>query len=83
MYEKTLQLRFAFTCHCDVFLLCRNYLIYLFDIVTFSDSVRITFYFGTFELRLEITLHLRFVFVCHCDIFFITSQLCYLFVRCS
>ena len=51
--------------------------------VTFFDNVKITLYFGTFELSMEITLQLRFVFARHCDVFFITSQLCYLFVRCS
>ena len=51
--------------------------------VTFFDIVRVTLYFGTFELRMEITLQLRFVFARHCDVFFITSQLHYLFVRCS
>ena len=44
-----------------------NYVIYLFDVVTFFDNVRITLYFGTFELRLEITLQLRFFFARHCD----------------
>ena len=40
----------------------------MFDVVTFFDNVRITLYFGTFELRLEITLQLRCVFAHHCDI---------------
>ena len=65
------------------FLLRRNYVIYLFDVVTFFNDVRIAFYFGTFELRMKITLELRFVFVRHCDVFFITSQLRDLFVRFS
>ena len=65
------------------FLFRHNYVIYLFDVVTFFDNVRITLYFGTFELRMEITLQLRFVFARHCDVFFITSQSRYLFVRCS
>ena len=81
--EKTLQLRFVFARHCDAFLLRRNYVIYLFTIVAFYDNVRITFYFGTFELRMEIALQLRYVFASHCDVIFITSQLRYLFVRCS
>ena len=89
--EIILQLRYVFACHCDVILLRHNdvvllrhnYVIYLFDVVTFFDNVRITLYFGTFELRIEITLQLRFVFARHCDVFFITSQLRYLFVRCS
>ena len=81
--EITLQLRFIFACHCDIFLLRHKYVIYLFVVVTFFDDVRITLYFGTFELRIEITLQLRSVFVRHYDVFFITSQLRYLFVRCS
>ena len=89
--EITLQLRYVFARHSDVILLCHNgkvllrhnYLIYLFDVVTFFDNVRITLYFGTFELRMEITLQLRSVFARQCDVFFITSQFCYLFVRCS
>ena len=43
------------------FLLRLNYFIYLFDVVTFFDEVRITLYFGLFQLRVEITLQLRFV----------------------
>ena len=89
--EITLQLRYVFARHCDVILLSHidvvllrhNYVICLFDVVKFFDNVRITLYFGTFELRIEITLQLRFVFALHCDVFFITSQLYYLFVRCS
>ena len=65
------------------FLLRHNYVIYLFDVVTFFDGVRNTFYFGKFELHLEIMLQLRFVFVRHCHVIFITSQLRYLFFRCS
>ena len=65
------------------FLLRQNYVICLFDVGTFFDDVRITLYFVTFELRMEITLQLRFIFALHYNIFFITSQLCYLFVRCS
>ena len=53
---------------CDVFLLCYNYVIYLFDVVTFFDNVRITLYFGTFELRSEKTLELRYVFSHYCDV---------------
>ena len=33
--EVTLKLRFVFVCHCDVFLLRHNYVIYLFDVLTF------------------------------------------------
>ena len=72
---------FAF--HCDVFLLRHNYVIYLFTIVTFFDNVRITLYFGTFELRMEITLQLRFAFARHYEVFFIMPQLRYLFFSCS
>ena len=53
--EITLQLCFVFARHCDVFLLRYNYVIYLFDVVTF-------------ELRLEITLQLRYVFARHCNV---------------
>ena len=65
------------------FLFCHTYAIYVFDIITVFDDVRITLYFGTFELRTEITLQLPFVFVRYSNIFFLTSQLRYLFVRCS
>ena len=59
-----IQLCYAFARHCevillrhnDVVLLRHNYVIYLFDVVMFFDNVRITLYFGTFELRIEITL---------------------------
>ena len=69
--EITLQLcLFFFARHCDVLILRYNYVIYLFDAVTL-------------ELRLEITLQLRFVSARHCNVFFVTSQLRYLFVRCS
>ena len=54
--EITLQLRFVFVHHCDTFLLRHNYVIYLFDVATFFHDVRITLYFGTFELRTAITL---------------------------
>ena len=59
------------------------YVIYLFNAVTFFYDFSNRFYFGTFELCMEIMLQLRFVFVRHCNVFFITSQLRYLFVRCS
>ena len=81
--ERTLQLRFAFARYWDVFLLRQNYVIYLFNIIMFFDNFRITFYFGTFELRMEIKLQLPYVFARHCDLIFITSQLRYLVVRCS
>ena len=78
-----MQLGSAFVDHFYIFLLRHSYVIYIFDRITFFDNVRITLYFGTFELRMEITLQLRFVFARHCDVFFITSQLRFLFVRCS
>ena len=53
--EITLELRFAFARHCDVFLLRHNHVIYLFVVVTYFDGVIITLYFSTFELRTEIT----------------------------
>ena len=37
-------------------LLRLNYVIYSLDVVAFFDYVRITLYFGTFDLRTEITL---------------------------
>ena len=78
-----MQLGSAFVDHFYIFLLRHSYVIYIFDRITFFDNVRITLYFGTFELRMEITLQLRFGFPRHCDVFFITSQVHYLFVRCS
>ena len=55
------------------FLLRHNCVIYLFDVVMFFDNVRNRFYFGTFELRMEITVQLRFAFVGYCNVVFITS----------
>ena len=89
--ETTLQLRYVSARHCDIILLRhsdvvllrQNYVIYLFDVITFFDNVRITLYFGTLQLPMEIKLQLRFIFPRHCDVFFIASQLRYLFVRCS
>ena len=54
---KTLQLRFGFARHCGIFLLHHKYVIYLFNIVTFFDNVRITFYFDTFELHMKLRLN--------------------------
>ena len=54
--EVTLQLRFAFVRHCDVFLLRHNHVNCLFDVITFFDDVGITLHFGMFQLRMEITL---------------------------
>ena len=48
--------------------------IYLFVAVTFFDDVRITLYFGTFELRMKITLSLRYVFARHCDVVFLSHN---------
>ena len=56
VWKATLQLRFVFFIIVTYFLLRPNSVICLFDVVTFFDYVRITLYFGTFELRLEITL---------------------------
>ena len=56
LIEIRLQLRSAFVHHFDIFLLRHNYVIYLLDRITFFDDVRITLYFSTFELRIEITL---------------------------
>ena len=65
------------------FLLRYNYVIYLFDVVTFFDDARNRFYFDTFGLRMEMTWKLHFFFIRYRNVFFITSQLCYVFVRCS
>ena len=62
--EITLQLRYVFSRHWDVILLRHNdvvllrhnCVIYLFDVVTLFDDVRIKLYFGSFELCTEITL---------------------------
>ena len=47
------------------FLLRHDYVIHFFDVDTLFDDVENRFYFGTFELDMEITLKLRFGFVCH------------------
>ena len=65
------------------FLLRYNYVIHLFDVVTFFNDIRNRLCFGTFKLRMEITLQLCFIFVRHINVFFITSQLHYLLVQCS
>ena len=63
------------------FLLRHNDVIYFFDVVTFFDNVRITLYFDTFELRMEITLQISFVFARHCDVFLLRhNYVVYLFV---
>ena len=51
------------------FLFRHNYIIYLFDVVMIFHDVRSRYYFGIFELGMEITLQLRFVFVRHCNVF--------------
>ena len=79
-YENNVSFLFLIVTY---FLFCHIYVIYLFDVVTFFDHVRITLYFGTFKLWMEMTWKLRFDFVCHYNVFFIMSQLHYLFVRCS
>ena len=62
------------------FLLRRNYVICLFDVVRFLNDVRNRLYFGTFELHMEITLQLGFVFVRHCDVFLLPhNYVIYLF----
>ena len=65
------------------FLFRCNYVVYLFDIITFINDIINRYCFGTSELRMEITLQLRFMFVPHCDLSFILLKLRYLFVRCS
>ena len=75
-----MQLGSAFVHHSDIFLLRHNYVIYLFDGITFFDDVRITLYFDMFELRMEITLQLCFVFARHCDVFLLRyNYVIYLF----
>ena len=81
--EITLQLRFVFVRHCEVFSITSQLRYSLFDVVAFFYDDRITLCFGMFELRMEVMLQLRFIFVRQCDVFFITSELRYLFVRCS
>ena len=83
VWNNVWKLCFIFVRHCDVFLSGHNCVICLFGVVTFFDDVRITLYFGTFKLCMEVTWKLRFVFVRLCDVFFITLQLRCLFVRCS
>ena len=54
--EITLQLHFVLVVNCDVFFIMSQLRVYLFNVVTFFDDVRITLYFGRFELCTEITL---------------------------
>ena len=67
--EIRLQLVSAFVHHSDIFLLSQNYVIYLFNRITFFDDGRITLYFDMFEIRMEITLQLCFIFGRPCDVF--------------
>ena len=62
-----------------MFLLRQNHVIELLHVFAFFDDARITLYFDTFELRVEMMLKLRIVIVA----FFITLQLRCLFVRWS
>ena len=41
--EMTLQLRFIFVRHCDVFFISSQFVIYLFDVVMFFDNVRVSY----------------------------------------
>ena len=70
-----MQLGSAFVHHFYMFLWRRNYVIYLFEGITFFDDVRITLYFDMFELRMEITLQLCFVFARHCGVFLLRYYL--------
>ena len=72
--EMTGQIRFVFVRYCVVFSITSQLVIYLFDVVAFFDDVRNRFYFGTFELRMEIMLQLSFVSVCHCN--FLVAFVC-------
>ena len=64
-----MQLGSSFAHPFDIFLLRHNYVIYLFDGVTFFDDIRIMLYFDMFGLHMEITLKLSFVFARHCDVY--------------
>ena len=56
------------------FLLRHNSIIYLLDVITFFDNVRITLYFDTFELRMERTLQLCFAFARYWDVFLLRQN---------
>ena len=58
-YENSVSFLFVIVTY---FLFRRNYVIYLFDVVTIFVDVRISLYFGTFKLRTEMTWKLRFMF---------------------
>ena len=63
MFGNNFTVTLCLCLYCDVILLHYNQvvllrhknIIYLVDVVTFFDNFRITLYFGTFELRMEIT----------------------------
>ena len=75
-----MQLGSAFVHYFDICLLRHNYVIYLFDQVTFFDDVLIKLFFDMFELRMEITLQFRFIFAPHCDVFLLRyNYVIYLF----
>ena len=76
----TLQLRFIlFVIVTYFFITSQLHYLFVRCSYVFYD-VRVTLYFGMFELRMEMTLQSHFVFVRYCDVFFITLQLRYLFV---
>ena len=52
----------------------------MFDVVTFFDDVRNSYYFGTSELRMEISLQLRFIPVRLCNVFLLRHNdvICFL-----
>ena len=68
MYGNNVTITFCFYSSLGHILLRHKYVISLFNIATLFDKVRITLYFGRFELRMEISSQLRYVFACHCDV---------------
>ena len=75
--QRNIFLRITFYCGTFVlrmeiivtyFSLRHNYIISLFDVVTFFDDVRDTLYFGTSELRMKTMLQLCFAFARHCEV---------------
>ena len=58
----------------------QNYVINAFLTMHIFHDIRITFFCGTFALRMKITLKLRFIFVRHCDVFLLRhNYVIYLF----
>ena len=55
VWNNVWKLRLVFVRDCDVFFISSQYVIYLFDVVTFFDDVRIMLHFGTFELHMTMT----------------------------